>query len=559
MKKNYLIGIGGTGARVIESAVYLCAAGYGPDNLTVFLIDPDSGNGNLDRTKTVIKRYQECRKKLGGFCDPRSGKIFKTDIKIPGTKKEDEQLVWGIFTADAKDGDATKLNNMLGYNIMKDQAPGLSQVVDLLFTKEELDSQLTEGFRGHPSIGALTMSSAINEDKVFDKEPWKTFMKDVEMMTNANDIGVFLVGSIFGGTGAAGVPTFAHKSILKENPKAKIGELSKIALGGALVLPYFSYDKDPANEKKEKDAGKIFAKVEEFALATKAALSFYNEKELGFDQVYFIGDSSAYSVGGFATGKGEQKNNAHYIEIVTALSSFDFFSQPVTTKDKIQKKHFIASRKDDSISWDSFPVGRTSDDLTKQGDLKKSLISMTILSYSFLSYLTWCLKNEKDTEVQNAAWYNTLFRKFKNTDKDIFGAGNQENIKNNFVPFFKNYLYWLDSISSLHESGAAGSSEKIRLLKNNFLPTESPDNEDAPLPFEGFQASIIGNLVKERSQDMTMQDYIHKYINPTSQSLPDKDKKEAIEKVVELFCTASLRFCEDNHSVKKDDNNGKKN
>ena len=56
-----------------------------------------------------------------------------------------------------------------------------------------------------------------------------------------------------------------------------------------------------------------------------------------------------------------------------------------------------------------------------------------------------------------------------------------------------------------------------------------------------------------------MQDYISTYINPTSQTLPDKEKKEAIEKVVELFCTASLRFCEDNHSVKKDDNNGKKN
>ena len=58
MPKNYLIGIGGTGARVIESFVYLCAAGYGPDNeVTIFFIDPDKANGNLERTTAVVDNY----------------------------------------------------------------------------------------------------------------------------------------------------------------------------------------------------------------------------------------------------------------------------------------------------------------------------------------------------------------------------------------------------------------------------------------------------------------------------------------------------------------------
>ena len=64
MPKNYLIGIGGTGARVIEAAVNLCAAGFGPDELSIFLIDPDAGNGNLTRTKNLITNYIKCRKQL---------------------------------------------------------------------------------------------------------------------------------------------------------------------------------------------------------------------------------------------------------------------------------------------------------------------------------------------------------------------------------------------------------------------------------------------------------------------------------------------------------------
>lgn len=65
MSKNYLIGIGGTGARVVEAAVFMCAAGYGPDELSIFLIDPDKGNGNLARTTNLIDLYKDCKKDLG--------------------------------------------------------------------------------------------------------------------------------------------------------------------------------------------------------------------------------------------------------------------------------------------------------------------------------------------------------------------------------------------------------------------------------------------------------------------------------------------------------------
>lgn len=92
MQKNVLIGIGGTGSRVIESVIHLCAAGLGPDTLHIFLIDPDQGNGNLTNTTTLIKNYTRLRKL---FYESGSGNpCFKTEIIIP---PEDKFLAWGIF------------------------------------------------------------------------------------------------------------------------------------------------------------------------------------------------------------------------------------------------------------------------------------------------------------------------------------------------------------------------------------------------------------------------------------------------------------------------------
>jgi hypothetical protein len=52
--KNFLIGIGGTGAKCIEHLVYSCAAGLGPEQMWTGIIDQDEANGNVSRTKIYI-------------------------------------------------------------------------------------------------------------------------------------------------------------------------------------------------------------------------------------------------------------------------------------------------------------------------------------------------------------------------------------------------------------------------------------------------------------------------------------------------------------------------
>ena len=55
----YFISIGGTGAKVMESLTHVCIAGLLPsdERLYIAAIDPDVGNGNLERTSTALNNF----------------------------------------------------------------------------------------------------------------------------------------------------------------------------------------------------------------------------------------------------------------------------------------------------------------------------------------------------------------------------------------------------------------------------------------------------------------------------------------------------------------------
>ena len=447
MPKNYLIGIGGTGARVIESAINLCAAGYGPDELSIFLIDPDAGNGNLTRTKSLITSYIKCRNSLN-----KSDKnpIFKTHIKIPPDEKG---LVWEIFNESG-----STLANFINYKNMAKNKPDLAEFASVLFSEQELNTELNEGFRGHPSIGSVVMS-----DLRADQYPFKMLFDDLAANKRPNDVRVFLVGSVFGGTGAAGFPTIGSKPILKYHPAAKIDDVSQILLGGALVLPYFTFGTDEEAEKTEK----MFVTTNDFPIATKAALQYYNEKDLAFDQIYFIGDSLAQKVGRFGVGAKKQENLPHYVEVVSSLAAFDFYEQP-DIKGQTEKMLFTAIRETDKLRWSDLPVSRDADKIKdKQMELKTQMTRMTVFAYSFLTYGQKIL-NAKHKEIQET-WYRDNFvfsdRDEREREKDPRHMNNKEAL-DAFQSFLKNFIFWISALDD--SSGKVELIDKTRLIKGEL-------------------------------------------------------------------------------------------
>lgn len=527
MGKNYLIGIGGTGARVVEAVVHCCAAGRGPDELTIFLVDPDEGNGNLSRTKSLLTQYQACQQAY----TQRSGEhvpLFRTRLRTP------ETLVWSIF----EEKNAT-LGGFVNLHNLRENAEDrpLADFISVLFTREELDTELNEGFRGHPSIGAVVMATPDPQ-----AEPWKTFWDDVAACQAPHEARVFLVGSIFGGTGAAGVPTFGARDMIKQNPAALVdGGTSKVLLGGALVLPYFTFESPEAPPVGADGTPEMYVTPADFPIATQAALQFYNEKDLGFDQMYLLGDSLAQRVGRFSHGNQGQENRPHYIELVSALAAFDFFGQP-DVPPGTEPAYFYAARDGRPVDWAALPGTRDAARLAQeQNEVKLALCAMTAFAYAMATEGVDVLETPHD-QVKDA-WYRRNFT-FNSRRPEDAGLDPRQHGQRAAIAavtrFGEQFLQWISALDE--ETGDVRLVDRRRL----FVDASALDEQEEPrlLPPREHLAAI-GEFVKgaRRGPDFaafldTMRD-----VRIESASMTPADRW------INLFYEAAQSFCASGYNI----------
>ncbi len=318
----YFVSIGGTGAKVMESLTHLCIAGLLPERERLYItaIDPDIGNGNLERTSTALNNFAVFQNFSVGNDTP----LFKNKISIV------RPFPWN------PSGHDKTLDDMLEFH---HQSRGVAKLYEALYTRRERATTLNEGFRGHPSIGAAVLAKNFD-----DGTQWTTLTAQIEKSVGEGDsVKIFLAGSVFGGTGAAGLPTVAR---LLRNNLADYAD--KISIGGVLILPYFSFTPtDVADE--------LFARSENFLPNTKAALKYYAERENLFDATYFVGDSVLTPVSEFSVGSANQRNEAHIVELYAALAAIDFFARPITAP-KVFK--YICRHERDKFSWNDLPTSR---------------------------------------------------------------------------------------------------------------------------------------------------------------------------------------------------------
>jgi len=365
----YAIGIGGTGAKCLESLIHLCSAGLLPGDLTMIFIDPDKSNGSLERAAQTVKIYQNIKTKIHfGSSD-----IFQTTVNIP------EPDIWSPFEDDVN----PRLDNFFAKASL-DKAS--SDLFDVLYTKKEQETTLEKGFRGHPSIG-----SAIFADKVDlgAGEPWSSFKNKIALDLNGGEGRIFLFGSIFGGTGASGFPTIAT---LIRNELKKLGmppEASNMRLGGALMLPYFTFNSHNDQELK--------ARAEEFLVNSQAALKYYykryeSDENKFFDALYLLGDQSPQQFDNKKTSLGgaTQKNAPHFVELYAALAALHFFRRPVFHP---KRSVHLISRSNDNVGWADLPNIK---DSPNDPTCRNKLGQMTKFCFAYLHQYFPVLENIKN-------------------------------------------------------------------------------------------------------------------------------------------------------------------
>jgi hypothetical protein len=270
----------------------LLAAGVecGVDTVVPVVIDRDMSNKDLTRTKLLIDDYIVVNKIA---LKTKENRFFKTKI----------ELLNNDLCLQLRDN-TLRFEEYLGKESMNKENKALA---DMLFSKKTLNLDMSAGFQGNPNIGSVVLNQFDNSD-VF-----KAFAKD---FTDPNNK-IFIVSSIFGGTGASGFPLLRkvlHTVNEKEDGLDNWGLVNDAVIGAISVLPYFMVKHATDDSLVDSDT---------FIDKAKAALAYYKTEDKHLDTFYYIADPRATAYDHHKGGES-QKNNAHFVEFAAALAILDF-------------------------------------------------------------------------------------------------------------------------------------------------------------------------------------------------------------------------------------------
>ena len=335
----FLFLVGGTGSRVLRPLVMQLAAGILPTDadghnmpleIVPMIIDPHKANEDLKRTENLLRGYKQIRKELYGERNDVDAGFFAAKIStlsdiIPAAEELPDTFLFNMGGVDSK-----KFASFISFNTLDSANQALCS---MMFSRAQLDTKMDIGFVGSPNIGsvALNMFKDSNEFKQFSNVFQKTDR-------------VFVVSSIFGGTGAAGYPVIV-KNIRGAAMNANVsnrGDLRDAKIGALTVLPYFNIQQDENSPISRAD----------FISKTKSALFYYHDnltgikrdgKDTGLSRInacYYVGDEVPSTPYFNDPGGNGQRNDAHIVEFVGALAIIDFLQIP---DDKLHTANGVAT------------------------------------------------------------------------------------------------------------------------------------------------------------------------------------------------------------------------
>lgn len=319
MAKLYIFGIGGTGARVLRSFTMMLAAGVNinADEVVPIIIDPDASNADLTRTVQLMNTYRSVRTNLS----------FTQNVKTPFFRKELAQILPN-YTLRIQDTDDKSFKQFIDLSSMDKPTQALMRI---LFSEKNLQSSMDVGFKGNPNIGSVVLN------QIVESEHFSTFANSF-----AQGDKIFIISSIFGGTGASGFPLLL-KTLRTNNVMPNNDLINNAEIGAITLLPYFKLEK---SDESEIDSSTFISK-------TKSALAYYENnisRNNSINALYYLADevSNIYQN---HEGGSMQRNDAHLVEFLAATAIVDFCNKqhPTTVNKELGLRDLS-----DSVTFDSF-------------------------------------------------------------------------------------------------------------------------------------------------------------------------------------------------------------
>lgn len=446
-RKLYIFGIGGTGSRVIKNFTMLLASGVKLSNdfdmVIPIIIDPDVSNGDLNRTKNILRLYQEIRNEIHEPINFFSQKVST----INELKTENKTISPEYFHFKLDDVEDTTFGDYIGFSqLSKNFKEGKDDrnFVKLLYSDKNLNAKLNVGFKGNPNMGSIVL------DQFTNSENFNNFAG-----TFSDNDAIFIVNSIFGGTGAAGYPLLL-KNLRGNKELARHEKISAAKIGALTMLPYFAL-----NAEDEINA-------ESFEHKAIAAIDYYNRTIIDKNEVdyqYFIGNSGNTNFEEYSVGGETQKNKAHFLELAGALSILDFCkSIPVTVE---------VENADRTTQVREFGVEKFTDSVITFNHLSEDNRKQCAKEITKYKLFTDYLKRRLPRVLGKTRWTKGKFfggrkKDYSILDKKYF---NSTDYKNQILAFNNYFDEWLEemqnNIPSFSPFNDVEMDDALTLVKGN--------------------------------------------------------------------------------------------
>ena len=283
----FVIGIGGTGMRCLESLIHFCAAGrFSDKKIHMLALDTDLRNGNFKRVAELVNLYD----KLKAGKNPLAGTMFGAQIEFYK------------YSPDYSTDKTKTLDKMLqrSRNDLVDD-----DLAKLFFTANVREFELTEGYRAQTHLGSMLMYSAIvDAAKNHTKGDNASLCRFMEKLGDTNG---------------------------DKNTK----NLDHVLWGASLLTAYFTFNTPSKDDLAHQ---KVIADASNFKVNTQVALAYYSNDPAvrkSYKQFYILGNpgepADFHQEGEIKTNVGgeSQKNPAHYLEMYATTAAENFFSSKI--------------------------------------------------------------------------------------------------------------------------------------------------------------------------------------------------------------------------------------
>lgn len=505
----------------------MAAAGFFARPLHLLLIDADRTHGNGEHTKRRIANYHQIylatqpksayhAKK--GWMSTKQGEaapppeIFQQPInQNPYNPAQQQPCAWQDASAAGR-----SFRTLIDYG---GQADEVQRFLDLFYEPADLALVLDQGYRARPNIGAVALKQDLERSAGIAGQGLQELLVNLNQDLQNGDARVFVIGSVFGGTGAAGLPTFP--ALVKNLASSVIAEAhrEKIRYGCAMLTPYFTFPQGTP------PAGQIGPDSTQQAVATQAALLHYAGVPPEYEHIYLIGapnrvaTSNAYQMGG-----SDQANQAHYVELVAALAAWQFFGlndtkakdgngnliRQVHYADTLQQATNGSAQEHDIVTWQTLPTN----DTWQQSEIRQRLANFTTLAAYYCNVLHQQFDSQRTYEKAN--WYKDNF-------KGNVKLSHDAEILRQVHTFLSDYLTWLRHI-------AATGGNRLALFQAGNLSSSRDDQ--------------LNNLLTDGGQIAAAHDAIYKNI-PHLMTLSADTQPAGL--LLYLLHHGVTKFCESNY------------